>query len=157
MVSGRVPLGAALFVGLLIAVLTTAVLVVRARTPDLVLEVTAPSVNDPATLIPGGSPPREVRITFFVREADAAAVVGIVDSHERVVRTLDGDLALTPREQVSYTWDGRSDAGEPASPGRYRLLVELPSADREMIWPRRITVLATEGEGSAVGAGVGSG
>ena len=39
-----------------------------------------------------------------------------------------------------YVWDGRGDDGEPAvPPGRYRLLVELPSEDREMVWPRRIT------------------
>ena len=57
------------------------------------------------------------------------------------MRTLDCDVALAEREPVTYVWDGRTDDGDTATPGRYRLLVELPSEDREMIWPRRITVL----------------
>ena len=139
--SGRVSLGAALFLCALAATLVTAVLVVRARTPDLVLEVTEPPADDPAEFAPGGPPPNEVPITFFVRESDGHALVGIVDSHEDLVRTLDSDVALARHRRVTYTWDGRTDAGGFAPPARYRLLVELPSEDREMIWPRRITVL----------------
>ena len=90
---------------------------------------------------PAGPGPREVTITFFVRESDDHALVGIVDSHENVVRTLDADVALTRHDPVTYVWDGRTDAGGTAPPGRYRLLVELPGEDREMIWPRRITLL----------------
>jgi hypothetical protein len=41
---------------------------------------------------------------------------------------------------VTYLWDGRTDDGGTAPPARYRLLVALPSEDREMIWPQRITV-----------------
>jgi hypothetical protein len=136
----RVSLGAALFSCMLVATMVGAVLVVRARTPDLVLEVTDPKPSDPAEFRPGGPPPNEVPITFFVRESDGHALVGIVDSHENLVRTLDGDVALAKGEPVTYTWDGRTDAGGPAPPARYRLLVELPSEDREMIWPRRITI-----------------
>ena len=138
---GRVSFGAALFLCALAATLVTAVLVVRARTPDLVLEVTEPPARDPAEFTPGGKPPEDVPITFFVRESDGHARVGIVDSHEDVVRTLDDDVGLTKHRRVTYTWDGRTDAGGFAPPGRYRLLVELPSEDRVMIWPRRITVL----------------
>jgi hypothetical protein len=134
-------LGTVLFFVLLVATLITAVLVVRARTPDLVLEVTQPPANRPATLRAGGNPPRTVELTFFVRESDAHALVGIVDSQENVVRTLDRDVALTEDDPVTYTWDGRTDAGGLAPSARYRLLVELPSEDREMIWPRRITLL----------------
>jgi FlgD Ig-like domain len=140
-VSRSVTVGAAVFLCLLVATLVTAVLVVRARTPNLVLEVTDPPANHPASLQPTGPGPREVTITFFVRESDGHALVGIVDSHENVVRTLDADVALTKRDPVTYVWDGRTDAGGTAAPGRYRLLVELPSEDREMIWPRRMTVL----------------
>ncbi len=138
---GRVSLGAALFFCALAATLVTAVLVVRARTPDLVLEVTQPAADDPAVIKPGGAHRVEVPITFFVREADGHALVGIVDSHEDLVRTLDSDVALEKHDRVTYTWDGRSDDGSFVPPARYRLLVELPSEDREMIWPRRITVL----------------
>jgi flagellar hook assembly protein FlgD len=67
--------------------------------------------------------------------------VAIVDSHEQIVRTLDSDVALGRHESVTYVWDGRNDAGDFAPAGRYRLRVDLPDADREMIWPRRFTVV----------------
>jgi len=140
-VSRRVSVGAVLFFCLLAASLVTAVLVVRARTPNLVLEVTQPPASDPASLQPAGPGPEEVPITFFVREADSHALIGIVDSHENIVRTLDADVALAKHDPVTYVWDGRTDTGGIAPPGRYRLVVELPSEDREMIWPRRITLL----------------
>jgi FlgD Ig-like domain len=138
--NSRVSVGAALFFCLLAATLVTSILVVRARTPDLVLEVTKPRADNPAEFSPDGPPPNEVSITFFVRESDSEALIGIVDRHEDLVRTLDSDVALAEGRPVTYTWDGRADDGESVPPGRYRLLVELPSEDREMIWPQRITV-----------------
>ena len=90
---------------------------------------------DPDRLEPSAQAP----IEFFVRESDDDALVAIVDSGEDLVRTLDEGVALTADEPVSYTWDGRTDDGRRAPPGRYRLLVDLPSHDREMIWPRRIS------------------
>ena len=132
----RVPLGAVLFLTLLVAAVVTAVVVVRARTPDLVLEVTHPRKGGPTTL--SGS---EVKITFFVREADGHARVAIVDSHEDVVRTLDPDVPLVADQPVSYLWDRSTDAGGEAPAGRYRLEVELPSEDRVMVWPARITLV----------------
>lgn len=136
----RLTLGAALFACLLAATLIAAVLVVRARTPDLVLEVTEPARDESPTIAVGGPGADEVEITFFVRESDAEALVGIVDRREDLIRTLDASAALTENEPATYLWDGLTDAGTPAPPGRYRLLVELPSEDREMIWPRRINV-----------------
>jgi hypothetical protein len=65
-----------------------------------------------------------------------------------VVRTLDTGVELTAGDEVSYAWDGRTDSGGFAPSGRYRLLVELPDADREMVWPRRITLEAPAGGGS---------
>ena len=84
----RVPLGAALFFCLLAATLVVTVLVVRARTPDLVLEVTE---GLPTSLAPLEQGAREREITFFVRESDPAARIAIVDDRERQVRTLDRD------------------------------------------------------------------
>ena len=134
----RVSAATALFFGLLVVSLLIAVLVVRARTPDLVLEVTD---GVPGELHPVGPlGPRERTLTFFVRESDDDATVAIVDSEEDIVRTLDQGVALSAGEQVSYSWDGRGDTGELVPAGRYRLLVELPSADREMVWPRRISL-----------------
>jgi hypothetical protein len=141
----RLGLAAALFFSLLVATTAVAVLVVRARTPDLVLEVTkqcpppAPADNCSPEFDPNGKPlAREIEIEFFVRESDPHALVRIVDSHEDTVRTLDSDVALEADREVRYVWDGRTDAGTLAPPGRYRLGVELPSEDRDMIWPRRI-------------------
>lgn len=136
--SRRVSLATALFFALLAASLVIAVLVVRARTPDLVLEVTGwtPCSRELSPALEGER--GRVRVSFFVREADEAAQITIVDSRERTVRTLASARALAPDEEVSLTWDGRTDDGETAAPGLYRLGVELPSADREMIWPRRI-------------------
>ena len=141
----RVPLGAALFSLLLVATVVTAVLVVRARTPDLVLEITHPDDlrTQEATVHDNG-----IRIEFFVREDDGHARVAIVDSHEDVVRTLAPDVALAADQPVSYRWDRSTDAGGEAPAGRYRLEVELPSEDRTMIWPRRITLVPQpEGNG----------
>jgi FlgD Ig-like domain len=136
----RIPVGAGSFFALLVAALIVAVLVIRERDPDLALEVTS-GLGVARELDPAGSPDeREIDVTFFVRESDDDARVAIVDSHEDVVRTLDDGVALTGGDEVSYTWDGRTDAGGLAPAGRYRLLVELPGEDREMIWPRRITV-----------------
>lgn len=140
--------GAAAFFCLLAASLVAAVVVVRARTPDLVLEETgslpasfAPTRSDGA----GG-----IDLTFFVRESDPDAAVRIVDAKENVVRTLAEDVELEADEEVTYRWDGRTDDGSLARPGRYRLEVELPRSDRTMIWPQRITLVprpvATEPE-----------
>jgi hypothetical protein len=136
--NGRIPLGAALFFLLVAASLATSVLVVRARTPDLVLEVLRPRVDQRVVFGPGTGSPR-VTIEFFVRESDPHALVGIVDRHEDIVRTLDGDVALSADEPALYRWDGSADGGGTAAPGRYRLLVELPAQDREMVFPRRFT------------------
>jgi hypothetical protein len=137
----RVSLSTALFFVLFAATLVAAILVIRARTPDLVLEVTSPPANADVTFSPiGGPPPHEVELTFFVRESDEHALIAIVDSHEQIVRTLDSDVALEKREPVTYTWDGRTDSGDFAPAGRYRLEVDLPGADRQMVWPRRFTV-----------------
>jgi hypothetical protein len=129
----RVPLGAALFFALLTVSLIVAVLAVRARSPDLVLEVTH---GLPVEIGRG----EEAEFEFFVREDEPEARIAIVDSEEDVVRTLDQRVALERGEEIAYGWDGEDDEGEPVAPGRYRLLVEVPASDRTMIWPKRITV-----------------
>lgn len=134
----RVAPGAAVFFALLALTLVCAIVTVRARTPDLVLEETGrlPAQFNPAG--PDADP--KLRLSFFVRESDPHAVVSIVDFEETVVRTLEPDVALTAEREVSFSWDGRDQAGVPVAAGRYRLSVTLPAHDREMIWPQRITV-----------------
>lgn len=137
--SRRVPLGAALFFVLLAVACALAVFVVRSRSPDLVLEVCAPNPDRQLTFSPQATDgPRRARLDFFVRESDPAARVSIVDSHEDIVRTLDESVALDAGERVTYDWDGRTDTGAFVPDGRYRLRVDLPDHDREMIWPKRL-------------------
>ena len=48
---------------------------------------------------------------------------------------------LEADQPVSFTWDGRSEAGRPVDPeDRYRLRVILPGQERDMVYPRRIAV-----------------
>ncbi len=126
---------AALFTGLFAAALVATGLVFAARSPELVLEV--PRL--PERISPDGDGSRdETEITFFVRESDPEAGVFIVGRDLAPVRTLDESVALAANERVTYLWDGRTDSGAPAPPGRYRLRVVLPSRDRDMVFPRRI-------------------
>ena len=128
----RSPLGAWGLVGLLLASLALGILVLRARTPDLALEVT--------------SYPKELRdiglteIEFFVRFDDPAAKIELVSRDQAVVRTLASSILLEAGQEVVCAWDGLNDEGERAKPGRYRLRVTLPSEGREMVFPRRLDV-----------------
>ena len=125
-------LGAWGIVGLLLASLALGILVLRARTPDLALEVT--------------SYPEELRdtglteIEFFVRFDDPAARVELVGRDQVVARTLASSIPLEAGQEVVCAWDGLNDEGERAKPGRYRLRVTLPSEGREMVFPRRLDV-----------------
>ncbi len=137
--SRRVPLGAALFFVLLSVACVLAVFIVRSRSPDLVLEVCAPNPDKELTFSPEATRgPREARLDFFVRESDPAARVLIVNSREEIVRTLDDSVALEAGERVEYDWDGRNDTQSFVPDGRYRLRVDLPDHDREMVWPKRL-------------------
>jgi flagellar hook capping protein FlgD len=147
--SRRLSLGGALFGALLAASLIAAVLVVRARDPDLALEVTQ-RVCDPEPCVgrtketfafdPGR---QSAMITFFVREDDPDGFVAIVGEDGEAVRTLDSGVSLSESEEVTYRWDGRDDAGSIVAPRSYYLRVDLPATDRDMTWPRRIRVVRT--------------
>lgn len=135
--SGRAR-AAALFVTLFAAALAATGLVIASRTSDLVLEVT----SQPEKFSPQGEGgPDEAEITFFVREPDPEAAVYIVGRDLRQIRTLDRSVALEADEEVTYTWDGEMDSGQTAAPGRYRLRVELPNRDRDMVFPKRIRLV----------------
>lgn len=124
-----------LFVVLFAAALATAVLVLGTRTPDLVLEVR----RLPRAISPNGDRVNDkAEITFLVREGDPHASVTIVGKNLVLTRTLDADVALEKEKPVTYLWDATTDEGDPAPPGRYRLRVQLPESDRDMVFPRRI-------------------
>jgi hypothetical protein len=149
--SARAGLGAGLFFALLVATLVCAVLVVRARSPDLVLEVTEIEPQGRVIAPDQGQEPDAAEFHFFVRESDPAARVEIVDSHEDAVAVLDSQVALEADEETSYTWNGLGDAGAPVPSGRYRLRVVLPERDREMVWPQRVTVVRRIGDAGSSG------
>jgi hypothetical protein len=130
--------GPVLFVALLFASVVTAAAVLHARTPDLALQVT----HFTTTASPQGHGPKSgARLRFFVRESDPDATVQIVGPNLEVIRTLYRGPLVADRP-VSFTWDGRSDGGDVADPrDRYRLRVILPGQDRDMVYPRRITLV----------------
>jgi hypothetical protein len=129
--------GPFLFVALLVGAVVVAAIGLQARTPDLAIEVTRLTREIDPT---GKGPQRVAHIRFFVRESDPEARVEIVGPELRPVRTL-ARRPLVANEPVSFTWDGRTNSGALANPAdRYRLRVLLPSRERDMVYPRRISV-----------------
>lgn len=127
-------LGAALFVCLLVlAVAAFAVERIARSSDDLVNTV----VLSPELQASGA----EVR--FTLADPDADVDVLIIDGNEGSdgdpVATLasGADLAAGPH---TYTWDGRTDAGERAPPGLYALEVVLGAQGRDIKPPGRIEV-----------------
>ena len=129
--------GPVLFVALLVASVAAAATVLHARSPDLAIQVTrfTKEINPR-----GSGPERVAQIRFFVRESDPDATVEIVGPDLRLVRTL-ASRPLVANEAVSFRWNGRTATGALADPeDRYRLRVVLPNRDRDMVYPRRISL-----------------
>lgn len=135
-------LGPALLLTLLVISVAAGILVYRARTPDLALEVTEITRNFDL----GES--ETAGFTFFVRFDEPDATVSIIGRNLEPVRTLLDGVELRADARLSCEWDGTDDQGEPAPNGRYRLRVELPSEDRDMVYPRRIDVVGQPPKGS---------
>jgi hypothetical protein len=129
--------GPVLFVALVVASVVVAATVLHARSPDLAIQVTrfTKEINPR-----GNGKDRVAHIRFFVRESDPDATVEIVGPDLRLVRTL-ARQPLVANEPVSFRWNGRTSSGALADPGdRYRLRVLLPNRDRDMVYPRRISL-----------------
>ena len=80
-------------------------------------------------------------IAFRLREADVVDI-DIIDENGTVVRR----LALRerkPRGQVSFVWNGESDARVPVSEGAYRPRVKLRRQHRTIVLPNPIRVDTT--------------
>ena len=119
--------------------MVAAALVVRERDPALALEVT----EFTASFEPDGDGDRdEAKLVIFTRDTEPAASVRIVGRDLAPVRTLADGARLEAGQEVSLSWDGRTDSGERAPPGRYRLRVLLPESERDVVFPRRIDLLA---------------
>ena len=144
--------GPALLVAILVASLLTGVLVYRARTPDLALEVT----RIERLLGEGRKADLPVEIEFFVRFDEPHALVQIVGKGDEPVRTFAEDVPLADEERISCEWDGIDDDGAPVPPGNYRLRVVLPEQGRDMVFPQRILVRQPGGDPESVAGEDGS-
>ena len=81
--------------------------------------------------------PKRVPIRFVLRKPETLTVT-IVDSSDRVVRTL---LSRTPRPKglQRFLWDGRDDSGQVVPAGTYKPRVHL-GRDRTILMPNPIHV-----------------
>ena len=80
-------------------------------------------------------------VSFVLRHAETVTV-DVLDSSGDSVRTLVRKQR-EPRGRVSYTWDGRDDAGRLVPDGRYRPRIRLERHGRTIVLPNRITVDST--------------
>ena len=103
-----------------------------------------------ASFEPDGDGRRDVaKLVIFTRETEPAASVAVVGRDLVPIRTLEDGVRLEAGEPLALSWDGRTDSGERAPPGHYRLRVLLPESDRDLVFPRRIDLLAAQARNSA--------
>ncbi len=125
---------AALLFGLLVAATLTAfVLVEDERDHPKIIEndrVTPPYTEECPDRLPSQM---EVRFTITRGEQDATVVV--IDEEDRVVKTLATDKELVDDGTYTFRWDATDDDGEPVSPGRYRLRLQLGELGRDLPLP----------------------
>jgi hypothetical protein len=126
-----------------IASLASFVLIQAARERGEVLDL----VHVKPRTIPYSRSGERVRIEWRQRRASDDAVVRMIDSAERPVRTLLGGGALAggDTEQV-FHWNGRIDSGGFAEPGRYRVQILLRDQDRDIIPEQSLITVEGAGE-----------
>lgn len=127
--------------------------------PPLIVRARVDSVFSPVTREAGK--PKKARISFWLVKGDTVAI-SIVDADGRIVRTIaDGDK-VPKKVRERWAWDGRTDDGEIAPDGRYRVRValihqgrtaDLPditiTLDTKPPRPRVVRVEPQEGRGPA--------
>jgi hypothetical protein len=82
------------------------------------------------------------QISFVLRKPDRVGVE-IIDGSGDTVRTLVAGRRVQPDRRVTFTWNGRDDAGRVAREGRYRPKVRLAEERRTIVLPNRIQVDTT--------------
>ncbi len=92
------------------------------------------------TLSPRLAPGADAEVAFTLTRPEGSADVLIIDSSGEPVRALALDAEL-PAGRQELSWDGLSDDGRPAPPGRYALRVVLDGQGRDIRPPGRIRVL----------------
>lgn len=95
-------------------------------------------------------PTAEAELVFLVRKRDRATV-RVVDGGGGTVRTLAEEQDVR-RGRVTFTWDGRDDAGQLVPDGAYRVLLRLAEADRTVLVPTSVHVDTAAPEGEVVKA-----
>ena len=102
----------------------------------------------PRAISPPGRDER-VRIEWRQRRTSDDAVVEIVTSAERPVRTLlDGGMLVGDDTEQVFHWDGRRGSGRIVAPGHYWVRIVLRDQDRDIIPEQsRMTVRPGDVEG----------
>lgn len=73
------------------------------------------------------------RIRFRLRRSTDDAVVRILDRKEPVKTLVDGESLRGDDRFHVYRWDGGTDVGKLAGPGRYRVEILLRDMNREIV------------------------
>lgn len=94
-----------------------------------------------ASFTPGSRTSNAVeRISFKIAHADRVRVT-VIDSQGDTVRTLAHSLPLPPYKTVRLYWNGHEAHGRHASPGTYRVRIELLRQKREVLSPQAFELL----------------
>jgi flagellar hook assembly protein FlgD len=136
-----------LVAAVLVAALASLALIQEARQRGEVLDLVEVS---PRGISPT-DPSARLRIEWRQRRTSDDAVVQIVTSAERPVRTLldGGTLAGGDAQQV-FRWDGRRDSGRRAEPGHYWVRILLRDQDRDIV-PEQSRMTVRSGAGGEGG------
>ena len=107
--------------------LTTALLAQEPPTPASAIETSSPSAVETASPSPTPIPAaaaRTVPLRFVPPPMEGTVSLGIWDSNDKLVRVLHREAKIdsftVEENSLSTTWDGKNDAGEDLSPGKYR-------------------------------------
>jgi FlgD Ig-like domain len=89
-------------------------------------------------------PEGRYRVCFRLTRDDTVAV-DVVNADGDLIRRV-ADARLGAEDPHCYDWDGRTESGEPATPGIYRARLSLEDADRVATSGERLHVLPDDQE-----------
>jgi hypothetical protein len=118
-----------LFAALVLATLAAFVVAQRVKRGGLVLD----RVKVTHGFTPNGNGITDrARFRFRLTRPDEADVQ-IIDRDDDLVRTIASDRALRSYHYYVFRWDGRTDIGDPAPRGKYRIRVVLRNQGRTIV------------------------
>ncbi len=86
-------------------------------------------------------PEGRYRVCFRLTRSDTVEL-DLVNADGELIRSLAKERLAGGDEAHCYDWDGRTDAGQEATPGIYRARLTLEEADRVATSGERLRVLA---------------